>query len=153
MRFTFGVGTSMFVFALTVQDGLHADALVGGLAFVPLAAVFVVGSVVSPKIINLLVNGIGRWATTSVHERASDFAGGSRPLEPSPRLLRGRVSAPSRLWATRSATSAARWSPGSRARWRAAPLGDRHLGPEVHRHLGSLVHVTARAVVRLMSLS
>jgi hypothetical protein len=42
----------LFVFALTVQDGLHASALVSGLAVVPMAALFLVGAVLSPKIIN-----------------------------------------------------------------------------------------------------
>jgi MFS family permease len=52
LAFSVGFGAFLFVFALTVQDGLHADALVGGLAVVPMAALFLVGSILSPKIIN-----------------------------------------------------------------------------------------------------
>jgi MFS family permease len=52
LAFSVGFGGFQFVFALTVQDGLHADALVGGLAVVPMAAPFLVGSILSPKIIN-----------------------------------------------------------------------------------------------------
>ena len=36
--FSIGFGAFMFVFALTVQDGLHNDALRGGLSIVPMAA-------------------------------------------------------------------------------------------------------------------
>jgi EmrB/QacA subfamily drug resistance transporter len=49
--FSIGFGAFMFVFALTVQDGLHNDALRGGESIVPMAVLFLLGSVVSPKII------------------------------------------------------------------------------------------------------
>lgn len=52
LPFSLGFGSFMFVFALTVQDGLHADALVGGLSILPMAILFLIGSIVSPKIIN-----------------------------------------------------------------------------------------------------
>jgi MFS family permease len=52
LGFSIGFGAFLFVFALTIQEGLHASALVGGLAVVPLAAPFLVGAVLSPKIIN-----------------------------------------------------------------------------------------------------
>jgi hypothetical protein len=52
LAFSVGFGAFLFVFALTVQDGLHASALVSGLAVVPMAALFLVGAVLSPKIIN-----------------------------------------------------------------------------------------------------
>jgi MFS family permease len=52
LAFSVGFGGFMFVFALTVQHGLHADALVAGLALVPATAPFLVGSILSPKIIN-----------------------------------------------------------------------------------------------------
>jgi len=52
LPFSIGFGAFMFVFAFTVQNGLHADALTGGLAILPMAAVFFIGSVFSPKIIN-----------------------------------------------------------------------------------------------------
>jgi hypothetical protein len=42
----------MFVFALTVQDGLHADALHGGLAILPMALLFFAGSVLAPRLIS-----------------------------------------------------------------------------------------------------
>ncbi len=38
--FSVGFGAFMFVFALTVQDGLHDDALHGGLAILPMAVLF-----------------------------------------------------------------------------------------------------------------
>jgi MFS family permease len=50
--FSLGFGAFMFVFALTVQDGLHASALQGGLAILPMAILFLLGSIVSPKLIN-----------------------------------------------------------------------------------------------------
>jgi MFS family permease len=49
--FSMGFGAFMFVFALTVQDGLHYDALHGGLAIVPMALLFLGGSLVAPKLI------------------------------------------------------------------------------------------------------
>jgi MFS family permease len=52
LAFSIGFGDFMFVFALTVQDGLHQDALHGGLAIVPMAVLFLAGSVASPRIIN-----------------------------------------------------------------------------------------------------
>lgn len=49
--FSMGFGAFMFVFALTVQDGLHADALHGGLAILPMALLFLAGSLVAPRLI------------------------------------------------------------------------------------------------------
>src|SRR6266545_2484494 len=49
--FSIGFGAFMFVFALTVQDGLHADALHGGLAILPMASMFFLGSVFAPRLI------------------------------------------------------------------------------------------------------
>jgi MFS family permease len=49
--FSIGFGAFMFVFALTVQDGLHADALHGGLAILPMAVLFFLGSVFAPRLI------------------------------------------------------------------------------------------------------
>ena len=49
--FSMGFGAFMFVFALTVQDGLHNDALHGGLAIVPMAVLFLAGSLYAPKLI------------------------------------------------------------------------------------------------------
>ncbi|WP_328994211.1 MFS transporter [Kribbella sp. NBC_01245] len=49
--FSIGFGAFMFVFALTVQDGLHADALHGGLAILPMAVLFFLGSVYAPRVI------------------------------------------------------------------------------------------------------
>ena len=49
--FSMGFGAFMFVFALTVQDGLHNDALRGGLAIVPMAVLFLAGSLFAPKLI------------------------------------------------------------------------------------------------------
>lgn len=49
--FSIGFGAFMFVFALTVQDGLHQDALHGGLAILPMALRFFLGSLFAPKVI------------------------------------------------------------------------------------------------------
>src|SRR6185437_7334655 len=51
LMFSIGFGAFMFVFALTVQDGLHNDALHGGLAIVPMAVLFLAGSLYAPKLI------------------------------------------------------------------------------------------------------
>lgn len=52
LAFSIGFGSFMFVFALTVQDGLHADALHGGLAILPMALLFFAGSVLAPRLIS-----------------------------------------------------------------------------------------------------
>ena len=49
--FSIGFGAFMFVFALTVQNGLHADALHSGLAILPMALLFLAGSLVAPRLI------------------------------------------------------------------------------------------------------
>ncbi|MGW1343418.1 MFS transporter [Kribbella sp. NPDC002412] len=49
--FSIGFGAFMFVFALTVQDGLHQDALHGGLAILPMAVMFFLGSLFAPRLI------------------------------------------------------------------------------------------------------
>lgn len=49
--FSIGFGAFMFVFALTVQNGLHADALHGGLAILPMALLFFAGSLFGPRMI------------------------------------------------------------------------------------------------------
>jgi Major Facilitator Superfamily len=49
--FSMGFGAFMFVFALTVQDGLGNDALYGGLAVVPMAVLFLAGSLFAPRLI------------------------------------------------------------------------------------------------------
>lgn len=51
LAFSIGFGALMFVFALTVQDGLHADALHGGLVILPMALLFFAGSVLAPRLI------------------------------------------------------------------------------------------------------
>jgi EmrB/QacA subfamily drug resistance transporter len=50
--FSIGFGAFMFVFALTVQDGLHADALHSGLAILPMALLFFLGSLFAPRLIS-----------------------------------------------------------------------------------------------------
>jgi EmrB/QacA subfamily drug resistance transporter len=49
--FSIGFGAFMFVFALTLQNGLHADALHSGLAILPMALLFFAGSLVAPRMI------------------------------------------------------------------------------------------------------
>lgn len=51
LLFMLGYGALMFVFALTVQDGLHADPLQSGLAIVPMAIAFFIGSLLTPKVV------------------------------------------------------------------------------------------------------
>ena len=70
LLFMLAYGALMFVFALTVQDGLHADPLQSGLAIVPMAVTFFIGSLFTPKVVRRFggrmtvalgatVNGIG----------------------------------------------------------------------------------------------
>ncbi len=70
LLFMLAYGALMFVFALTVQDGLHADPLQSGLAIVPMAVTFFTGSLFTPKVVRRFggrmtvalgatVNGIG----------------------------------------------------------------------------------------------
>ncbi|OHV71789.1 MFS transporter [Pseudofrankia sp. BMG5.36] len=56
--FSLGFGSFMFVFALTVQGGLHASPLKAGLAILPMAVLFLLGSIVSPKLINRFGRGV-----------------------------------------------------------------------------------------------
>jgi len=49
--FSIGFGAFMFVFALTLQNGLHADALHSGLAILPMALLFFAGSLVAPRVL------------------------------------------------------------------------------------------------------
>jgi MFS family permease len=51
LPFFLGFGGFMFVFALTVQEGLHADALHSGLALTPMAVPFLIGSLLTPRAI------------------------------------------------------------------------------------------------------
>jgi MFS family permease len=59
--FFMGFGAFMFVFALTVQDGLHEDALQSGLAITPMAVAFFAGSLVAPR----LIARYGRYVTVA----------------------------------------------------------------------------------------
>jgi MFS family permease len=64
LPFFLGFGAFMFVFALTVQDGLHEDALHSGLAILPLAVTFLIGSLITPRVIARFGRGaIGIGAT------------------------------------------------------------------------------------------
>ena len=55
--FSVGFGAFMFVFALTVQNGLGATPLQSGLAIVPMAVMFFIGSMASPRIIGRFGRG------------------------------------------------------------------------------------------------
>lgn len=55
--FSVGFGAFMFVFALTVQNGLGANPLQSGLAILPMAAMFFIGSMVSPRMIGRFGRG------------------------------------------------------------------------------------------------
>jgi MFS family permease len=61
LPFFLGFGAFMFVFALTVQDGLHADALRSGLAITPLAVAFLVGSLLTPRAIERMGRAVLAW--------------------------------------------------------------------------------------------
>jgi EmrB/QacA subfamily drug resistance transporter len=73
LPFFMGFGAFMFIFALTMQDGLHASALRSGLAITPMAVMFLTGSLLAPKVIarygrlalglGSLVQGIGLVTT------------------------------------------------------------------------------------------
>ena len=58
LPFFLSFGAFMFVFALTVQDGLHADPLRSGLAISPFAVTFLAGSLLTP----LAIDRFGRRA-------------------------------------------------------------------------------------------
>ena len=51
LPFAGGFSAFMFVFALIVQDGLHHDAFQSGLAILPMAVCFLLGSMTSPRLI------------------------------------------------------------------------------------------------------
>jgi MFS family permease len=94
LPFSLGFGAFMFVFALTTQDGLHYDALRGGLAILPMAALFLAGSVLSPKLLGRYGRGamaaggavqaiglvviigviLGRWPQVSMLDLAGPLA-------------------------------------------------------------------------------
>jgi MFS family permease len=57
LPFFMGFGAFMLVFALTVQDGLHHDALSSGLAFLPLSVAYFIGSLLTPRLIRRLGKG------------------------------------------------------------------------------------------------
>jgi hypothetical protein len=52
LPYSMGFGAFMFVFALTVQDGLGFSALRSGLAILPMVILFFIGSMVSPRLIS-----------------------------------------------------------------------------------------------------
>jgi EmrB/QacA subfamily drug resistance transporter len=62
--FFLGFGAFMFVFSLTVQEGLHQSPLNSGLAITPLAVAFFIGSTITPRLLArfgrtvLLVGGL-----------------------------------------------------------------------------------------------
>jgi MFS family permease len=58
--FFLGFGAFMFVFSLTLQHGLHKTALQSGLAITPFALMFLIGSLLAPR----LIARIGRTAIT-----------------------------------------------------------------------------------------
>jgi MFS family permease len=51
VAFFMGFGAFMFVFALTVQGGLHETALQSGVAIAPMAVAFFAGSLMTPRLI------------------------------------------------------------------------------------------------------
>ena len=51
LPFSMAFGSFMFVFALTVQNGLHFSPLKSGLAILPMVVLFLLGSIFSPRII------------------------------------------------------------------------------------------------------
>src|SRR5204862_1509062 len=61
VAFFMGFGAFMFVFALTVQNGLHESALQSGVAITPMAVAFFVGTLAAPR----LIARYGRLVVTS----------------------------------------------------------------------------------------
>jgi MFS family permease len=61
--FFLSFGGLMFVFALTVQDGLHADALRSGLAIAPFAVAFLIGSLLTPRAIERFGRAALGWGS------------------------------------------------------------------------------------------
>ena len=61
LPFFVSFGGFMFVFALTVQGGLHADALHSGLAITPFAITFLIGSLLTPRAIDRFGRGALGW--------------------------------------------------------------------------------------------
>src|SRR6266496_254185 len=64
MTFFMGFGAFMFVFALTVQNGLHESALQSGLAISPMAVAFFAGTLMAPRLLarygrRVVVAGLG----------------------------------------------------------------------------------------------
>jgi predicted MFS family arabinose efflux permease len=57
LPYSMGFGAFMFVFALTVQDGLDWSALQSGLAILPMVVLFFVGSVLSPRLLSRFGRG------------------------------------------------------------------------------------------------
>jgi hypothetical protein len=55
--FSLGFGAFMFVFALTVQNGLHENALHGGVAITPMALLFLTASLFAPRLITRFGRG------------------------------------------------------------------------------------------------
>jgi hypothetical protein len=51
LPFMLGYGAFMFVFALVLQQGLHADPLTAGLATMPMAVPFLIASLYVPRLI------------------------------------------------------------------------------------------------------
>jgi MFS family permease len=65
--FFMGFGAFMFVFALTVQNGLHENALRSGIAITPMAVAFFAGSLAAPRLLaaygrRVVVGGLGLQA-------------------------------------------------------------------------------------------
>jgi hypothetical protein len=54
LPFFLGFGGFIFVFALTVQDGLQASPLRSGLAIAPCAMALLIGSLLTPRVIERL---------------------------------------------------------------------------------------------------
>jgi MFS family permease len=63
LPFFLSFGGFMFVFALTVQDGLHADALHSGLAIAPFALAFLIGSLLTPRAIERFGRAALGWGS------------------------------------------------------------------------------------------
>jgi MFS family permease len=96
LPFFLSFGGFMFVFALTVQNGLHADALHSGLAIAPFALAFLVGSLLTPRAIARYGRGALGWGaivqTVGLGVLAWTVAG-DWPHVPLPALAPGLVVA------------------------------------------------------------
>lgn len=173
--FSIGFGAFMFVFALTVQNGLHADALHSGLAILPMALLFFAGSLVAPRVItrfgraaltagavvqlaglvSLVTVLLGNWPHVSLWAMAVPLAlvGAGQSMlfvKPVPQRARRRPHPPRRHWQRRADHPAA-----ERSRPWCGHLGTLYLTMAPHNvaHAFAYVEYVQMGIVALLAVS